>query len=141
MENNALIKTDQSHLAGYHPLHVTPQWQVAILKHQKGGGFFDIHRLDIHHFTDESFILARGRAALVAARIKEDMIEYEISDMQPGIIYTIPANCWHNIGQTEDAEVIIIENAQTHLWDFEFYNLSQTSIKYLNELIKEKMNL
>jgi len=122
---NELIEVYSHRGEGYNPYLIGDLWQVAQLNFLPEHAVDAIHKLDVHYETDETFLLLDGRAVLIAASIADDLVEYELIDMQPKVLYNIPRNCWHNIAMSEDAEVLITENARTHEGDYEFYFLSE----------------
>ena len=117
---------------GYNPFLIRNNWQVAQLNYVDGQGFEDIQKIDVHLKTDEVFILLKGQAVLIAAEKEEDRLSFQMVNMKEGIIYNIPQMTWHNIAMSEDAQVIIIEDANTHLGDFEYYymNAEQKTVMY-----------
>lgn len=119
-----LIELYQYENEGYDPSLIREGWQVAFLNYAEAESLERIDKLDIHYNTDEVFILLAGKAVLIAADIKGDEIKYDLIDMQPGIIYNIPKNTWHKIAMYQGSKVCIVERDNTHVSDFEFYNLS-----------------
>ena len=119
-----LIELYQYENEGYDPSLISEGWQVAFLNYAEAESLERIDKLDIHYKTDEVFILLAGKAVLIAADIKGDEIKYDLIDMQPGIIYSIPKNTWHKIAMYQGSKVCIVERDNTHVSDFEFYNLS-----------------
>lgn len=92
---------------GYKPMHDFGAWRVALLRY---GVRFDINtmtELERHLETDEIFVLLSGEAFLL---IGEDMRRVS---MEYGKIYNVPAGVWHGISVSEDASVLIVENADT----------------------------
>ena len=71
------------------------------------------------------FVLLEGESVLIAAEIENDQITYDLINMKPGIIYNIPKNTWHKIAMQKGSKVCIVEKDNTHLGDFEFYDLSE----------------
>jgi len=127
-----LIEKYQHEGEGYNPFLIRDGWQVAQLNYMPEQGVDDIQKIDVHPGTDEVFILIAGKAVLIAAEKDGDDISYEMIVMKPGIVYNIPRGVWHNIALHKDAQVIIVENKDTHLNDFELY--------FLNDLQKEELN-
>jgi len=127
-----LITTYQHDGEGYNPFLIRDEWQVAQLNYMPGQGIDDILKIDVHWKTDEVFVLVAGTAMLIAACREADQVVFELVNMQQGVVYNIPKGVWHNIAMFKDARVLIIENKNTHLGDFEFY--------YLTELQKEMLN-
>lgn len=120
---------------GYHPFLIRDGWQVAQLNADENQRVQNIKRLDIHHHTDEVFLLKKGTAVLITAEINNNEPCYELELMKPEITYNIPVNTWHNIAMLEGCEVIIIEKNNTHLGDFDFFDLDKKSIKELVEKV------
>lgn len=110
--------------SGYYPYFHYGEWQVAQLNYIDKQGFNDIEKIDIHFDTDEIFILLQGDAVLISAEKDGDQISFFCEKMKSGVVYNIPRMTWHNIGMSKDAQVVIVENAGTHLSDFDFYYLN-----------------
>ena len=125
---------------GYNPFLIRNNWQVAQLNHVSGQGFEDIEKIDVHLNTDEVFILLKGQAILIAAEKNEDRLSFQMVNMKEGITYNVPEMTWHNIAMSKDAQVIIIEDANTHLGDFEYYYLNAEQKQELYHWIKTCMN-
>lgn len=111
---------------GYCPSLIREGWQVAFLNYAPAEALESIVKLDIHHHTDEVFVLLSGHAVLIAATISpEGEIEYDLIDMLPEVIYNIPQDTWHKIAMQPGSKVCIVERDRTHISDFEFYDLSE----------------
>lgn len=132
-----LIELYQYENEGYNPSLISEVWQVAFLNYAEAESLERIDKLDIHYKTDEVFILLAGKAVLIAADIKGDVIEYDLIDMQPGIIYNIPKNTWHIIAMYKGSKVCIVERDNTHVSDFEFYYLSADKQLELQNAVKQ----
>ena len=120
----SLIEKYSHEGAGYNPFLIREGWQVAQLNYVAGQGFDDIQLIEVHNNTDEVFILFVGTAILIAAEKQDYNISYEMILMEPGVVYNIPKGVWHNISMSRDAQVMIIENDNTHLCDFEYHYLN-----------------
>ena len=111
--------------AGYNPFLIGPSWQTAVLNYAPEESLERIEKLDVHHLTDELFVLLEGQAVLIAARIDADgVVDYDLRNMQPGTADNIRCGVWHKIAMMPGSRVLIVENANTHLGDFEFYDLT-----------------
>ena len=131
-----LIEQYQISDNGYHPFLIRDGWQVAQLNYMPEQEIGNIKKLDIHHLTDEVFILLKGEAVLIGAKIKENNVDFEVELLKPNITYNIPVNTWHNIAMSKDCEIIIVEKANTHEGDFEFFQLSQEKKKEMETLVR-----
>jgi len=109
---------------GYCPSLIAGKWQAAFLNYAPAEALEAITKLDIHHLTDEAFVLLRGHVTIIAAAIEDDNVTYETIDMVPDTIYNIPKETWHKVAMEEGSSLLIVEDSYTHVSDFEFYDLS-----------------
>lgn len=135
METMKIIDAYDYAGAGYAPFLIGDKWQVAFLNYAPEEALESIVKLDVHHYTDEVFVLLDGRAALIGAQISDGRIVYEAVDMQPMQAYNIRREVWHKIAMQPGSRVLIVENSNTHLGDFEFYDLSAAQIATLRETV------
>ena len=126
---------------GYHPFLITDRWQVAYLNYAEAESLEQIEKLDIHHQTDEVFILLQGKAALIGASVTDQNINYDVVNMQPGIEYNIRREVWHKIAMQSGSQVLIIEKNDTHLNDFEFFELTESQKSQLRECVTKIVSL
>lgn len=136
-----LIEQYQITGKGYHPFLIRDGWQVAQLNYMPEQEIGNIEKLDIHHLTDEVFILLNGKAVLIGAEIKGNDVKFEVELMKPNITYNIPVGTWHNIAMSTDCEIIIIEKSDTHIADFEFFPLSEEKKNEMEIMVKNCVDL
>ncbi len=120
-----LLETYEHHGDGYNPFLITPAWQMAQLNYLPELHFRSISKIDRHLKTDEVFVLFSGTAVLIVAEEVEGSLTLYTTLMEPEKTYNVPKNVWHNIALAEDGRVLIVENNNTHLGDFEFRDLSE----------------
>jgi mannose-6-phosphate isomerase-like protein (cupin superfamily) len=120
---------------GYHPFLIRDGWQVAQLNYTPEQKIGNIEKLDIHHLTDEVFILLKGKAVLIGATIIGEDVMFVAELMKPNVTYNIPADTWHNIAMRMDCEIIIVEKSNTHERDFEFFPLNEEKKKEMEILV------
>jgi len=135
--NPQLIEKYSHNKEGYNPYLIGSKWQVAQLNFLPELAPDAIQKLDVHRKTDETFLLMAGQAVLIAGDIKEDHVAFEVINMKSKVLYNIPKDCWHNIAMSKDAEILITEDANTHLGDYEFFDLSDDQKKELKRLIEQ----
>lgn len=127
---------EYSHIGvGYKPFLIKAGWQVAKLNYHSKNGVENLNYIELHHKTDEAFILLKGTAVLIIVEKEEMELRFNMVTMKECIVYNIPKDVWHNIAMKEDAEILIIENANTHLEDYEIYEMSKDQKKTLKELL------
>jgi len=126
---------------GYNPFLITEKWQVAQLNYSPEINFQTIDRVERHKQTDEVFILFKGTAILISAKIEEYIIKFELIRMNPGTTYNVPKGLWHSIAMDREAIVIIVENNDTHLHDVEYTQLTPVQKNELLVKIKKKISM
>lgn len=124
---------------GYYPFLIRDNWQVAQLNYVPAQGAANIQLIEKHAQTDEVFILIAGRALLITSGKEGDTFTFQMNLMENGIVYNIPQGVWHNIVLEEDTQIIIAENANTHLNDCEYYYLNDNQKQQLNIQIAEAL--
>jgi mannose-6-phosphate isomerase-like protein (cupin superfamily) len=135
-KKDKLIEAYKHSGEGYNPYLIGPKWQVAQLNFQPDLAPEAIKKIDVHHHTDETFLLMAGQAVLIAADMQQTSIAFEVTNMKPRVLYNIPRGCWHNIALSTDAEVLITEDANTHLGDYAFHYLNEKEQQELYRLIE-----
>ncbi|WP_185154126.1 hypothetical protein [Fulvivirga sp. M361] len=127
-------------LPGYHPILIREGWQVAQLNYMEEQDVMNIKRIDVHRQTDEVFWLQKGQVALITAELNDGKPKFYAELMLPEVVYNIPENVWHNIAMTPGSEVVIVEKSNTHLADFEFFDLSDQECLELKETVFNVFN-
>lgn len=110
---------------GFHPFLIRDEWQVAQLNYMQDQNIENINKIDVHYKTDEVFILLEGRAVLIAATFKDGTPIFELELMKQNITYNIPKKMWHNIAMDVGSKVLLVEKSNTHLSDFDHFNLDE----------------
>lgn len=110
---------------GFNPFFIRKGWQIAQLNYIGPQGFKAITKMEVHHRTDEVFILLKGTAILIAAEPAEEGFAFHCLRMEPGTTYNIPMDTWHNIAMDESARVMIVEVNDTHRTDVTYRELSE----------------
>jgi len=132
-----IIKEYKHTGTGYNPYLITGQWQVAKLNWLDGHSLDQMDNMEVHRKTDEVFILLCGTAVLIASSQSDGKGLFEVIKMELGIIYNIPEGVWHNIAMEPDAQIIIVENSNTHLNDVEYTSLDNDIYCGLKQQINE----
>lgn len=92
---------------GYESSFFFEKWRIGILnyddEYKKGNTPF----LEKHNETDEVFILVEGEATMLLGDNAEEI------ELEKNKLYVVKKGIWHNVYMTEDAKIIIVENADT----------------------------
>lgn len=99
---------------GYFSPYGFDTWKVAFLHSAKRFTREGITYLERHTQTDEVFVLLAGRATLLMGENADP------AEMEQGKLYIVKQAEWHNIIVSEDAEILIVENADTGTHNTEY---------------------
>ena len=133
----SLIETYSTTKEGYHPFLIRESWQVAQLNYIEDQHIKNIDKIEVHHNTDEVFVLLKGKSILITVDLINEEPMFKADVMKPYFTYNIPQNVWHNIAMEKGSEVLIIEKSNTHLNDVEYLNLTDKQISKLKEVINK----
>lgn len=113
---------------GFSPIMISANWQVAIINY---GVEFEIENfsfIDLHLKTDEAFVLLNGSAVLLSCQNIEVNFDFELTTMEEGKIYKIPKRVWHYIFLKPNSKVLIVEDINSHLGEYERVNIPEGEI-------------
>ena len=83
------------------------EWTVALANYTDKWRRGNTTYIERHLETDEVFVLLMGEGSLL---IGEEMREVK---MELGKVYNVTAGEWHQLVVSEDAKILIVENANT----------------------------
>ena len=102
----------------YRRLVNNAKWTLASLNWAPRFDESNICELERHNLTDETFVLLNGKATLLVGE-KADRVE-----MEPLKYYNVRAGIWHHIIVSEEARVLVAENANTSKDNTEYLSLA-----------------
>ena len=102
----------------YRRLVNNAKWTVASLNWAPRFDEKNLVELERHNLTDEVFVLLCGKATLLVGEGAERV------EMEPLKHYNVRAGIWHHIIVSEDARVLVVENANTSKDNTEYLSLS-----------------
>ena len=102
----------------YRRLVNNAKWTLASLNWAPRFDESNVCELERHNLTDETFVLLYGKATLLVGE-NADSIE-----MEPLKYYNVRAGIWHHIIVSEDARVLVAENANTSKDNTEYMSLA-----------------
>ena len=106
----------------YRRLVNNAKWTLASLNWAPRFAESNVCELERHNLTDETFVLLNGKATLLVGE-KADRIE-----MEPLKYYNVRSGIWHHIIVSEDARVLVAENANTSKDNTEYLSLTTGEI-------------
>lgn len=129
--NEHLLQMREYSGEGYRPLIDYDSWRVAVLRYCDELLPQYIQKMQRHDETDEVFVLLHGKCILFVGEGREEITRIIPQEMEPQRLYNIRRSVWHTHTLSEDAMVLIIENADT--------TLANSPEIFLNEAQKKEL--
>lgn len=126
---------------GFKPLVVYKSWRVAILNYIDEIKPENIHRMERHPETDEVFLLIHGGGILFLGEGEPEVKKLYAKKMTPGVIYNVKPHTWHTVVLSQDASVLIVENADTKEANSEYCELDNEQREYIQNTAKLESSL
>lgn len=116
-------------------------WVICIKNWKPDNDIEGLHRLEVHHATDEQFILLSGKSILLVADRKDRKFDIEVIEMEQGKIYNVPRETWFYTIAQRDTKVMYIQDSDTteenseycELNDLELAEIKEKAIKIFNK--------
>ena len=87
-------------------VYTNEKWLVSIKNWKPDNDIEGLKHLEIHHTTDEQFILVNGKAILITAERKDGKFETELTLMEKGKVYNVPKECWFYSITQKDTKMV-----------------------------------
>ena len=88
-------------------------WNVLMLNYLPRLAHGAVTNLHKHTETKESFVLLAGKAMLLTATGEASPAEIDGVMLEPLTVYTVKPGVWHGTVMTEDAQILLVETADT----------------------------
>lgn len=115
-------------------------WVVCIKNWKPNNDIENIERLEVHHATDEQFIMISGKAVLLSAVRENGAFRIEVIPMESGKVYNVPQGTWFNTIAMKDAKMAYVQNAGTTAENSEYCNMTAEELKLVKEKAAEYFN-
>lgn len=109
-------------------------WVMCIKNWKPNNDIENIRYLEVHHATDEQFVLLKGKAVLLAAARANDGFQIDVIPMEPYKVYNIPQGTRFNTITQKDTKLVYVQDAGTTAENSEYCDMTE---KELNE-VREK---
>ena len=106
-------------------------WVLCIKNWKPDNDIEGIVHLEVHHSTDEQFILAAGKAILITAERENDKFNIELTLMEQGKVYNVPAECWFYSITQKDTKMMYVQDSNCSMENSDFCDLSKEEIEYI----------
>ena len=110
-------------------VYQNPKWLVCIKNWKPDNDISGIAHLEVHHSTDEQFVLTAGKALLITAERENDAFRnIELTPMEQGKVYNVPAECWFYSITQKDTKIVYIQDSNCSMDNSDFADLMPEQI-------------
>ena len=112
------------------------KWVVCIKNWKPNNDVDQIQYLEIHHATDEQFILVKGKALLLVASRDEKCFDIQVSPMEQGKVYNVPQDTWFNTITQKDTKLVYVQDAGTTGENSEYQDMTAEELESVRRTAK-----
>ena len=114
------------------------KWLVSIKNWKPDNDISGIAHLEVHHSTDEQFILAAGKAILITAQRENDAFkDIVLTPMEQGKVYNVPKECWFYSITQKDTKMMYVQDSNCSMENSDFADLSPEDIAAIQKTARE----
>lgn len=110
------------------------KWVICLKNWKPNNDITEIKYLEVHHKTDEQFILLKGKAILLAATRENDKFDIDIIMMEPFKVYNIPQGIWFNTITQKDTKIAYIQDSGTTSENSEYCDMLEEELKFIKKI-------
>ena len=106
------------------------KWLVSIKNWKPDNDIDGIAHLEVHHSTDEQFILSAGKAILITAEQENGKFtKIDLTLMEKGKVYNVPTECWFYSITQKDTKMMYIQDSNCSMENSSFCDLRPEDIE------------
>ena len=114
------------------------KWLVSIKNWKPDNDISGIAHLEVHHSTDEQFILAAGKAILITAQRENGAFkDIVLTPMEQGKVYNVPKECWFYSITQKDTKMMYVQDSNCSMENSDFADLSPEDIAAIQKTARE----
>lgn len=109
-------------------------WVMCIKNWKPNNDIDQIQYLEVHHATDEQFVLLKGKAVLLAASRENDVFRIDVIPMEPCKVYNIPRETWFNTITQKDTKLVYVQDAGTTAENSEYCDMTEAELQEVRRI-------
>lgn len=107
------------------------QWLVSIKNWKPDNDIEGIAHLEVHHTTDEQFILAAGKAILIIASRENGKFNIELLPMEQGKVYNVPQETWFYSITQRNTKMMYVQASDCSMENSDFCDLTPDEVAWI----------
>ena len=106
------------------------KWLVCIKNWKPDNDIEGLKHLEIHHSTDEQFVLISGKAVLITAeRDNGKFVNIELTPMEIGKVYNVPKEMWFYSITRKDTKMAYVQDSNCSMDNSELCDMTKEEIE------------
>ena len=117
------------------------EWSISIKNWKPDNDITGVGKMEVHHTTDEQFILTAGKALLITADENNGVFSnIELTPMEIGMVMHVPMNQWFFSITQKDTKTIYVQRADCSMENSEIKYLTPEQVAYVQECAEKLFN-
>lgn len=104
-------------------------WVMCLKNWKPNNDIENIQYLEVHHATDEQFVLLAGKAVLLAATRADNHFQIDVIPMEPFKVYNVPLGTWFNTITQKDTKLVYVQDAGTTAENSEYCDMTPEELE------------
>lgn len=110
-------------------VYKNPKWLVSIKNWKPDNDIAGIAHLEVHHSTDEQFILVNGKAILITAQRENGVFtDIQLTPMEIGKVLNVPQECWFYSITQKDTKMVYVQDSNCSMENSDFADLTAEQV-------------
>lgn len=122
---------------GIQGVYENGNWVMCIKNWKPNNDITNIQYLEVHHATDEQFVLLKGKAVLLAAAREGERFQIDVIEMKPLQIYNVPQGIWFNTITQKDTKLVYVQDAGTTAANSEYCDMQPDELAEIQKKAAE----
>lgn len=115
------------------------KWVVCIKNWKPNNDINGLEHLEIHHTTDEQFILISGKAVLITAERANNKFDIALTPLEKGKLYNVPTECWFFTVVQKETKMMYVQDSGCSAENSEYCKLSHEEIAFIQQHAKSML--
>lgn len=116
------------------------KWVMCVKNWKPNNDIEKIQYLEVHHATDEQFVLLNGKAVLLAATRENGAFQIDVIPMEPMKVYNIPCETWFNTITEKDTKLVYVQDAGTTGENSEYCDMTAEELERVKQLAAKALS-
>ncbi|MFD1398972.1 hypothetical protein ACFQ41_06590 [Lacticaseibacillus suilingensis] len=128
------VETYSNESEGIKCVYNNGNWLVSIKNWKPDNDIEGVSHLEIHHKSDEQFILVQGKALLITAERSDNKFQdIKLTPMRVGEVLNVSKEQWFYSITQKDTKIVYVQAADTSLDNSDFADLTDEQVAEIQQ--------